>query len=302
MKFTKSGLKVSFVIVLGLIIILGNTQTQAQRQLTEPLTLKMLVTGLKSDSSGMSLARKNEYIKLRVNQLGVDFRWTTRVEKSLRDAGANDSLITVVRRKAPKVIDEKARAEANKRREKRQQEIKEYTKAIEANPKDFEAYKKRAALYERQVDNRLAMEDYIRVLEIKPDDQVAKYRLSRILDRYSRYFYIPNSRRRDSSFNRDAYVKGYIAKFDVWRRRMSTPAPFYKGDRNPSYRKRKKTVNVLAFINDKGKVVSAIGLSSNFRLERSAVRAAKISSFFEKKSSSKSSLNDWVVIIYEYER
>lgn len=294
-------MKIGFVIFLNLIIIFGNIFTHAQKQLTEPLTLRMLITGLKSDSSGMSLSSKNKYIALRVRQLGVDFRWTSSVERRLRNAGANDSLITAIRRKAPKVIDERVRAEAKQRRAKRQQDILNLTKAIKANSNDVDAYKKRGILYERQADYYLALQDYVKVLEIHPDDKTAKFRLSKVLDDFGNYFYIP-VRRKNSIRKEDAFVKGFISIGKERRREMMLISPFYKGDRDKSFGKRKELVNVLAFVNPKGRVVSATAISNQFWLTRTAVQAAKRSSFFEKKSVSKQSNNDWVIIIYEYER
>jgi tetratricopeptide (TPR) repeat protein len=302
MEFMVSRLKITLTLVLSLTIFFGgNLQTKAQTQIKDPLTLEMILTGLKSKSSELSLANKNEFIKLRVNELGVDFPWTAKVEKDLRAGGASDSLIEAIRRKAPKIVDEKQRAEAKLRREKRDKEIADLSKVIESNPKDADTYRKRAALYDNYADYRLALEDYVRVLEIVPDDDQAKYRLNRILDDFSRYFYIP-VRRSDSPFERDAYVKGYISIGKEKRRESMLNPPFYKGDGDKSFGDRKELVYVLAFVNEKGRVVSATEISNQFWLTRSAVQAAKSSGFLEKRAASEKSENDWVIIIYEYAR
>lgn len=303
MKFTIGGLKLTLTIIFALLIISGGTiRTEAQPQIKDPLTLEMVLTGLRSTSSGVSLATKNEFIKLRVNELGVDFPLIAKVEKDLRTNGASDSLIATIRRKAPKVVDEKAREEARQRREKRDQEILTYTKDIAKNPKDAEAFYKRAILYETQADYQLALEDYVRALEIKPEDQTTKYRLNRILDQIGDYLVTEVRRDRDPAFKRDAYVKGYISTGKDRRREMMLTPPFYKGSGDKSFGDRKELVYVLAFVNEKGRIVSAIEVSNKFWLADSAIRAAKSSSFFERRSSAGESANDWVIIIYEYER
>ncbi len=303
MEFIISRLKLTLTIIFGLSIVFGaSVPTKAQKQIKDPLTLEMITTGLNPTSLKASSAELNEYIKLRVNELGVDFPLTAKIEKDLRTTGASDSLIEVIRRKAPKVVNEKERAEAKIRREKREKEIADLTKAIEKNPKDADAYKKRADLYEIQADFELALEDYVRALEIKPDDQTTKYSLNSVLDEIGDYLVTPIRQNSDPVFKRDAIVKGYISRWENRRREMILNPPFYKGNGDKSFGDKKDEVKILAFVNDKGRVVSATAISNQFWLTDSAIRAAKSSSFFEKKSTSEKSANDWFIIIYEYER
>ncbi len=267
----------------------------------EPLSLKMLITGLKSTTSGMSLAAKNSYILKRVNELGVDFVFTPQFEKDLRQAGANDVLIEAIRRKAPKIISEAEQRELRQKREARDREIENYTKTIESNPKDAEVFVKRALAYEKDADYLAALEDYVRALAIKPDHQTAKTRAMRILEDFGDFFYTP-VRRSDSTFERDAFVKGFISTGENKRQEMMLIPPFYRGDNDKSFGDRKTLVYVLAFVNEKGNVISASEISNAFWVSDSAVKAAKSSSFFEKRNPPKDAANDWVILIYEYSR
>lgn len=303
MKFSTYCFKTFFIVIFGLTIFIGGVvQIQAQELKPQSLTLQELLTGLESTSSGMSLENKNEYIIMRVNEIGVDFSITSVIEKSLREAGANDSLIQTIRLKAPKSknISPAIRAEATRKREERDQAIKDYTKAIEKNPKDEEAYIKRALAYFYAADYELSMEDYVRVLEINPENQTAKFRLTGTLKRIGKYFLYP-ARRSNSDNNSGATVKGFISTGNVKRREMMLSPPFYSRRRNNGF-KRKRLISVLAFINEKGRVVSTIALNGDgFPEARPAIMAARSSTFFEAKSSARST-NDWVIIVYEFDR
>ncbi len=284
--------------VFGFVFFIGGATAEIR---AEPLSLKMLITGLKSTTSGMSLDAKNSYILKRVNELGVDFVFTPQLEKDLRQAGASDVLIEAIRRKAPKIISEAEQKELRSRREARDREIENYTKTIESNPKDAEVFVKRALAYEKDADYLPALEDYVRALAIKPDHQTAKRRAERILEDFGDYFYT-RVRRSDSSFERDAFVKGFISIGENKRRQMMLNPPFYRGDKDKSFGDRKTLVYVLAFVNEKGHVVSASEISNAFWLSRSAIRAAETSSFFERKTPPENAANDWVILIYEYSR
>lgn len=299
MEFRQSCLRFTLTVIFGFSVLIFGI-VPARAQIKDPLTFEMVMTGLKSKSSGASLGELNEFIKFRVNELGVDFPFNAGVEKDLHIAGATSSLIEVIRRKAPKAVDEKARAEAKIRRDNRDKEIADLTAAIEKNPKDAESLKKRAALYDLYADYHLALEDYVRALEVTPGDQTAKNRLNRILDDMEIFFITP-VRRSDSPFERDAYVKGFISIGAVRLREMMLSPPFYRGGSDNTL-KRKETVHILAFVNEKGRVVSASAVSNQFWLTDSAIKAAQSSSFFERKPSAGQTANEWVIIVYEYER
>ncbi len=283
--------------VFGFVFFFGGVvQIQA-----EPLSLEMLVTGLKSTTSGMSLAAKNSYIEKRVSEIGVYFVFTTQAEQHLRAAGGNDLLIETVRRKAPKILSENEIRAHQQRRETQAKQVDSYTKTLESNSKDAEVLVKRAMLYEKDADYLLALEDYVRALAIKPDHQTAKTRAKRILEDFGDFFYT-RVRRSDSVFERDAFVKGYISLGENRRREMMLNPPFYRGDNDKSFGDRKTLVYVLAFVNEKGSVVSASEISNEFWVSDSAIKAAKSSSFFEKRNPPKNAADDWVILIYEYSR
>lgn len=284
--------------VFGFVFFFGGAAVQIQ---AEPLSLEMLVTGLKSTTSGMSLEAKNSYIVRRVSEIGVYFVFTSQAEQHLRAAGANDLLIEIVRRKAPKILSENEIRAHQQRRETQAKQVDAFTKTIQSNPKDVEVFVKRAMLYEKDADYLPALEDYVRALAIKPDHQTAKTRAMRILEDFGDFFYT-RVRRSDSSFERDAFVKGYISIGENKRREMMLNPPFYRGDNDKSFGDRKTLVYVLAFVNDKGSVVSASEISDAFWVSDSAIKAAKTSSFFEKRTPSKDAANDWVILIYEYSR
>jgi tetratricopeptide (TPR) repeat protein len=301
MKLTTSLLRLTLTIIFGLsIILVGNFQLRAQTQLTDPLTLEMLMTGLKSASSGMSLANKNQYIIVRVDKLGVDFPLTPTAEKDLRGAGANDSLIVSIRRRAPKVVDEKKREAARKRRAKREQDIQAYTKAIEENRRDAESYRKRGMLYEYQADYRLALEDYVQTLEINPTDQTTKNHLNRVLRTIGKYIFTPTRKKTDPTSRQSAFVKGMMTTISPSRAAMFLVQPL--SGKKATRSKRKMTVNILCFINEGGDVISVTALDPEFSEVRAAKQAAKSSSFYKLKSSYEKKTKDWVIISYEFER
>ncbi len=86
-------------IVFSVILFLLVTSQINFAQTDTPLTLAQILTGLQSQSSGMTLARKNTKIIGDIKKRGVSFTLIPQIESSLREAGASDALIQAIREK-----------------------------------------------------------------------------------------------------------------------------------------------------------------------------------------------------------
>lgn len=93
MRILKYYKRAVFAVGFSLLFLLSATfQVSAQE-----LSMEKLLTGLQSTSSEMSVGQKNDYITMRVRQLGVDFVLNAANERKLRAAGASDSLIRTIK-------------------------------------------------------------------------------------------------------------------------------------------------------------------------------------------------------------
>ena len=81
---------VIFLLILGQI---NFAQTET------PLTLAQILTGLQSQSSGLTLVQKNTKIIGDIKKRGVSFTLIPQIESSLRESGASDALIQAIREK-----------------------------------------------------------------------------------------------------------------------------------------------------------------------------------------------------------
>ena len=91
------------ILTLFSVIAFAFALTVNVRTQDKPLSLAQVLTGLQSQSGGLTMAQKNEFITQRVRQRGITFRLTTQIENELRQAGASFSLISAIRQKSPQV-------------------------------------------------------------------------------------------------------------------------------------------------------------------------------------------------------
>ena len=98
MRFKKSSILALFSVFAFTISFAVNVQMQEK-----PLSLAQVLTGLQSQSGGLTMAQKNEFITERVSQRGTTFRLTPQIESELRQAGASLALINAIRQKSPRV-------------------------------------------------------------------------------------------------------------------------------------------------------------------------------------------------------
>jgi hypothetical protein len=80
------------ILVIFIFIFLSTSNASAQN----PLTLGDIMTGLRSKSSGMTLAEKNEKIKQWVEEGGITFDLTVDIRNELKQAGATYELLATI--------------------------------------------------------------------------------------------------------------------------------------------------------------------------------------------------------------
>lgn len=93
MKFLFRFRKIASTLIFTLTLLAGSGTVYAQET---PLTLLQMMTALRSTSSGMNLAQKNNFVRQRVLQRGVTFTLSEDLVKEFQNAGASDPLIDAI--------------------------------------------------------------------------------------------------------------------------------------------------------------------------------------------------------------
>ncbi len=92
-------------ICIGLFVFLVG-QRQVKGQSEEQLTLKQIIKTLKSKSKSKSINKINEQLIKDVRNRTVSFELTAKSEKSLKNVGASDKLVKVIRENTLKSLNE----------------------------------------------------------------------------------------------------------------------------------------------------------------------------------------------------
>jgi hypothetical protein len=109
-----------FIVGLSSLVVLAEKSlveclpAKELRQQDRPFTLAQILTGLQTQGKTpetKTLAARNKFIAARIRQRGIAFELSEEREQDLRDAGASDELISVIRsaskaKSKPKVEDE----------------------------------------------------------------------------------------------------------------------------------------------------------------------------------------------------
>lgn len=170
------------------------------------LSLVDIVAALRSKK--VSLAERNQLLTEGIKQRGITFALNPDLEKELRTAGADDTLIAAIREKSP-VIKVSAtpqpkveatpnpistprppdaafyqnRANANFVMGEYDIAIPDYNKAIELNPKDSTIYFSRALAYFNNKNFNQAIADLDKVIELDPDEAMAYFKRGAALEK-----------------------------------------------------------------------------------------------------------------------
>ena len=125
---------------------------------TPQLSLADLLIGLRSKKA--TLPERNTILTEAVRQRGVTFSMTTEIEKELETTGASPTLIQAIRDRSPKPMPVSTPKPVA-------------TPVPTPTPPDFTFYQTRADTNAGKGEYSLALPDYTRSIEMKPDNQVA---------------------------------------------------------------------------------------------------------------------------------
>lgn len=191
-----------FLLSAAFLLIVPNALSQTQQ-----LSLVDIVTALRSKKATME--EKNRILTEGVNQRGVTFAFDESLEKELRNAGADESLISAIRRRAPAVKPVPApqtvptpaptpvpvatpkppdAAFYQNRGNSRfvlgefDDAIADYTKAIELDPKQVTIFFSRGMAYLNKKNFNPAIADFDRVIELEPNEASAYYNRANALE------------------------------------------------------------------------------------------------------------------------
>ncbi len=167
-------------------------------QQPEQLSLVDIMTALRSKKA--TAAEKNRILADGVKQRGVTFALNSDLEKELRNAGADDLLIGSIRVKSPAATVEpkpqpkveptpapvatpkppdaayyQNRANASFVMGEFDAAIKDYSKAIELNPKEPTVYFSRGMAHFNKKNFSPAVEDFDKVIELDPTESMAYF-------------------------------------------------------------------------------------------------------------------------------
>ncbi|MEP7149056.1 MAG: tetratricopeptide repeat protein, partial [Acidobacteriota bacterium] len=151
--------KLSWTPVLVAIVIVVLSLGASVRAQTPQLSLADLLIGLRSKKA--TLAERNTILTEAVRQRGVTFAMTPEIEKELESTGASPALLDAIRQK---IAAAKPPAPVVK---------PVATPVPTPTPPDFSFYQTRADQSAGKGDFSLALADYNKTLEIKPDNAVA---------------------------------------------------------------------------------------------------------------------------------
>ncbi len=143
------------VVIVSVVLLLG-TSVRGQ---TPQLSLADLLIGLRSKK--VTLADRNTILTEAVRQRGVTFAMTPEIEKELETTGASPALLDAIRQK---IAAAKPPAPIVK---------PVATPVPTPTPPDFTFYQTRADQNAGKGDFSLALADYNKTLEIKPDNAIA---------------------------------------------------------------------------------------------------------------------------------
>lgn len=179
-------------------------QTVAAQQ--SQLSLVDIITVLRSKK--VTQAEKNQLLTEGVRQRGITFSLNPELEKELRTAGADDSLVAAIREKSPVVKTSATpqakieaspvtsqtpkppdyafyqnRGNANFVMGEYETAITDYNKAIELNSKEPDIYFSRALAYFNRQSYTSAIADFDKVIELDPKEAMAYFKRGNALER-----------------------------------------------------------------------------------------------------------------------
>lgn len=113
------------------------------------ISLGQILTALQSESSGLTLKEKNDFIIKQIKEKGIDFIFTSDIKTQLIKVGANNELVKIIQAKASKTNDSSSNNSDNASPEKTQTPVKSSKKpTVKVTPKpiikDKTATKKKA--------------------------------------------------------------------------------------------------------------------------------------------------------------
>lgn len=201
-SFPRIGLKhLKFFSLLLLTPLIFSFGVMAQQQ---QLTLVDIITVLRSKK--VTQAEKNQLLTEGVRQRGITFALNADLEKELRLAGADDSLVAAIREKSPvmkvsatpqpkieasPVPTQKTpdfafyqnRANANFVMGEYDTAITDYNKAIELNPKEPDVYFSRGLAHFNKASYTPAIADFDKVIELDPKEAMAYFKRGNALEK-----------------------------------------------------------------------------------------------------------------------
>jgi TonB family protein len=199
-SFPRIGLKhlklFSLLLLTPLIFSLSAVAQQQQQ-----LTLVDIITVLRSKK--VTQSEKNQLLTEGVRQRGITFALNADLEKELRLAGADDTLVAAIRDKSP-VLKVSAtpqpkieaspqktpdfafyqnRANANFVMGEYDTAISDYNKAIELNPKEPDVYFSRGLAHFNKSSYAPAIADFDKVIELDPKEAMAYFKRGNALEK-----------------------------------------------------------------------------------------------------------------------
>ncbi|HVE56782.1 MAG TPA: TonB family protein [Pyrinomonadaceae bacterium] len=211
LSFPRIGLKhlkfLSLFLLTPLFLSLMFFSQTAMAQQSQ-LTLVDIITVLRSKK--VTPAEKNQLLTEGVKQRGVTFALNADLEKELRIAGADETLIAVIREKGP-VLKVSAtpqpkveavpvstpkppdfafyqnRANANFVMGEYDAAIVDYNKAVELNPKEPTIYFSRALAYFNNKSFNPAIADFDKVIELDPKEGMAYFKRGAALEKIGNF-------------------------------------------------------------------------------------------------------------------
>lgn len=184
--------------------------TPAFAQQSDQLSLVDIITALRSKKA--TINEKNQLLTEGVKQRGVTFAINSDLEKELRNAGADESLIEAIRQKSPvvkpvstpqpKVEPTPApvqtprppdfafyqnRANSKFVMGEYDEAIADYSKAIELNSKESTIFLSRGIAYYNKKYFNQAISDFDKVIELTPDESMAYYNRGSALEKIGNF-------------------------------------------------------------------------------------------------------------------
>ena len=189
-------------------LTLFSISAQAQQS---QLTLVDIITVLRSKK--VTQTEKNQLLTEGVRQRGITFSLNADLEKELRAAGADDTLVAAIREKSPVVKTSATpqqpkveaspvtmstpkppdfafyqnRANANFVMGEYDTAIVDYNKAIELNPKEPDIYFSRGLAYFNKQSYTPAIADFDKVIELDPKEAMAYFKRGNALEKMGNF-------------------------------------------------------------------------------------------------------------------